>query len=58
MVQGEAQKRYKAANTVRVTIDFNRRTEQPLIDKLDEQTNKSGYIKGLIKRDIGSESED
>ena len=52
MVQGEAQKRYKAKNTVRVCIDFNRVTEQPLIDKLDEQGNKSGYIKGLIRDDI------
>ena len=52
MVQGEAQKRYKAKNTVRVCIDFNRATEQLLIDKIDEQENKSGYIKGLIRDDI------
>jgi len=53
MVQGEAQKRYKAKNTVRVCIDFNRATEQPLIDKLESQENRSGYIKKLIKHDIG-----
>ena len=52
LVQGEAQKRYKAKNTVRVTVDFNRATEQPLIDKLEEQPNKSGYIKQLIKNDL------
>ena len=56
MAQQEAQKRYKAKNTVRVTIDFNRATEQPLIDKLDEQQNKSGYVKDLIKKDIESDS--
>ena len=58
MVQGEAQKRYKAKNTVRVTIDFNRATEQPLIDKLDEQENKSGYIKSLIRKDVESGNSD
>lgn len=52
MVQGDAQKRYKAKNTVRVCIDFNRATEQPLIDKLESEPNKSGYVKGLIRQDI------
>jgi hypothetical protein len=53
--QGEAQRRYKKKNVVRVTVDFNRATEQPLIDKLDGQPNKAGYIKKLIRDDIGGE---
>ena len=58
MVQGEAQKKYKAKNTVRVCIDFNRATEQPLIEKLEEQDNKSGYIKGLMRKDLGIDDGD
>ena len=53
--QGKAQKKYKAANVVRVTVDFNKRTEQPLIDKLDEQEHKATYIKDLIRRDLDGE---
>lgn len=52
------QRRYKAANVVKLTIDLNRKTEPELIEKLDEVAEsgvaKSTYIKTLIRRDIES----
>lgn len=35
-----------------VTITINPRTEPEIYKKINEQDNKSGYIKGLIGRDI------
>jgi hypothetical protein len=52
MAKGDPQRRYKEKNIVRLCIDFNRVTEQPLIDRLEEQENKSGYVKRLISDDI------
>ena len=55
--QGEAQRKDKKKNVVRVTVDFNRATEQPLIDKLGEvgKGNRAKYIKDLIRRDLDGE---
>lgn len=35
-----------------VTITINPKTEPEIYEKINEQDNKSGYIKNLIKRDI------
>lgn len=35
-----------------VTITINPRTEPEISKKINEQENKSGYIKGLIEQDI------
>lgn len=44
--------KYRKKATTSLTVEFYKNTEQPLIDKINSQTNKSGYIKGLIKKDI------
>lgn len=38
-----------------VTITINPRTEPEIYKKINEQDNKSGYIKNLIKNDIKGE---
>ena len=43
---------YRKRATKSVTVQFFKNTEQPLIEHLEQQPNKSGYIKGLIKEDI------
>ena len=43
---------YRKRATKSVTVQFYKNTEQPLIEHLEQQPNKSGYIKGLIKEDI------
>ena len=56
MVQGEKLREWKKEHMFRLSIDLNREKDKPLIDKLEEQENKSEYVKTLIRRDIGGES--
>ena len=54
MATGETLRKWRKANQYRLAIDFNRGSEsdKPLIEKLEQQENKSQYVKGLIRRDI------
>ena len=44
--------RYDAQNTKQIVLKLNRRTDADILRKLDEQPNKQGYIKQLIRADI------
>ena len=44
--------RYNKENTVQISLKLNRSTDADLIDSLNRITNKQGYIKELIRRDI------
>lgn len=44
--------RYNKENTVQISLKLNRSTDAELIDSLNRVTNKQGYIKELIRRDI------
>lgn len=44
--------RYDAAHTRQIVLKLNRRTDADILRKLDEQPNKQGYIKQLIRADI------
>lgn len=48
----EPQRRYHAKTIYRVTVDLNRNTESDLVERVESQPNKSGYIKGLIRADV------
>ena len=37
---------------IRISIPLSPKTEQDIIDRLDEVKSKSGYIKSLIRADI------
>lgn len=45
--------RYERENLLRVLVKFNRNTEPDLVERMEEQDNKAGYIKRLVKEDIG-----
>lgn len=53
----EAQKRatakYDAVNTIQFKLKLNRKTDADIIAKLDATENVQGYIKSLIRQDIG-----
>lgn len=55
MPTSEAQKRasmrYDKANMVRKVVKFSP-NERDLLEHLEKQPNMSGYIKGLIRRDM------
>lgn len=44
--------KYDAVNSVRVTIKLNRRTDAPILARLDTVPSMSGYIRSLILSDI------
>ena len=46
------QRRYHAKAIVRVTVDFNRNTERELVERIESEPNRSGYIKRLVREDV------
>jgi len=55
--QIESQQKWIKENTKIVNLRFNTETEKDLLNKLEEQENKAGYIKGLIRDDIKKDGE-
>lgn len=51
----EKANRYKKNNTKQYNIVLNLRTDRALIDHMEKQPNKQGYIKTLIKDDMMTE---
>ena len=47
-----AQKRYDEKNTRQYKMKLNLVTDKEIIDWLDQQENKQGYIKKLIEKDM------
>ena len=48
----EKSNRYKKNNTKQYNVVLNLRTDKALIEHMDKQTNKQGYVKSLIKSDM------
>lgn len=44
--------KYDAANTVRIALKLNRRTDAPILTRLQAAPSMSGYIRQLIMDDI------
>lgn len=58
MAETEAQKRarekYERANTVQFKMKLNRNTDADILAKLEAVGNKQGYVKDLIRADLGA----
>lgn len=50
--QARATKKYQKANTKMFTLRLNLNTDMDIIEKLEQDSNKQGYIKQLIRTDI------
>lgn len=50
--------RYDAANTVQLKLKLNLTTDKDVLDALEASGNKQGYIKELVRADIGRKSSD
>ncbi len=48
-----AVKKYDEAHTVQIKLKLNTSTDADILEKLNEVENKQGYIKELIRADIG-----
>lgn len=47
-----AQQKYDKENIQRVVLKLNKKTDMDIINALDNQSNKNGYIKDLIRQDV------
>lgn len=43
---------YEKNNCTRVSIKLGNKTDADIIERLNKQNNKQGYVKELIRRDI------
>lgn len=50
--QIRASNKYDKVNTKSVLLKLNLKTDKDIIDQLDLQKSKMGYIKELIRKDI------
>lgn len=46
-------RRYEREKLLKVTVAFNRSTEPDLVERMEEQDSKAGYLKRLVRDDIG-----
>lgn len=46
--------RYDAAHTKQIKLKLNLKTDADILEHLNEQKSIQGYIKKLIRRDMGS----
>ena len=52
--QKRATAKYDAANTRKILLKLNLKTDADILQKLDEVESKQGYIKALIREDVKS----
>ena len=47
--------KYDRENTVQFKMKLNKKTDADILQRLDEVSSKQGYVKELIRKDIGRE---
>lgn len=47
--------KYDSLNTKQIKLKLNLKTDRDVIEQLEKQGNKQGYIKQLIRADISKE---
>lgn len=57
MVYYPSNARYEKKNLVKVVTAFNRKTEPELVKRIEQEENKAGYIKRLVREDIEREAQ-
>ena len=50
--QIKASAKYDADNTKQIKLKLNTKTDKDILDKLESLSNKQGYIKELIRKDL------
>ena len=50
--QKKATAKYDAAHTTRIYIKLNNGRDADILERLEKEPNKQGYIKELIRKDI------
>ena len=44
--------RYEKEKLLKVTVAFNRNREPELVERMEAQENKAGYLKRLVREDV------
>lgn len=47
-----AQRKYDEANTTRIQLKLNNRTDADILERLNSMDSKQGYIKECIRKDM------
>jgi hypothetical protein len=50
--QKKAKRKYRRENSKQLNVEFNKKTDADILERLDQVENKQGYIKKLIREDI------
>lgn len=58
LVYYESNAKYEKENLLRVMVKFNRKTEPELVERMESQENKAGYLKRLVKDDIERDAQE
>ena len=53
--RAKANAKYKKANIRQVIVNLNVKTDKDILEKLETVTNRQGYIKQLIRKDIAED---
>lgn len=56
--QGKYVQQYIKDNIRQIRFTLNQKTEKDLIEWMDQQTNKQGYIKALIRADMARQKKE
>lgn len=55
--QIKASNKYDKENTKQIALRLNKKTDADIIEHLEKQSSKQGYIKEVIRKDIKSSCE-
>lgn len=58
LVYYKSNAKYEKENLLRVLVKFNRKTEPDLVERMESQENKAGYLKRLVKDDIERDAQE
>lgn len=47
-----ANQKYERGTLLKVSVAFNRNTEPELVERVEAEENRAGYLKRLVKEDI------
>lgn len=50
-----SKKKYESEKVLKVTVGFSRISEPELVERVEKQESRAGYLKRLVKEDIERE---
>ena len=52
-----SKRKYESEKVLKVTVGFSRISEPELVDRIEKEESRAGYLKRLVKEDIEREKE-